>query len=274
MKTIKLTALVFSAAISISLNVQAKDCDPDMPSLLNFACKKGWALPLGAGVEYGGKADASKNYETGVEPVAMLHFSTESTQIFIEGVENGIRYFASDDFLFSLAGRYEYGRKESDDPEFLKGLGDIKDKWMGVVEARYALIGDYDVWIGGRSMVGDKDLGELHIAVVGLGVPRLSKKVDFELLLWSTWANSAFLNRDFGVTAAQSVASGYEEYSAKSGHRALGAGLFTRIDFSDNWKALSEINYESYNSRLDKSPIIKKGRNSEYEANLSFVYIF
>jgi len=271
MKSFKGLLILFTFIFSIK--GQAERCAPDMPSLLNFACKKGWALPIGFEVEHGGKTDASKNYETAVEPVAMLHLSTKSTQFFIEGVENGIRHFASDDFLFSLAARYEHGRKESDDPSFLKGLGNIKDEWMGVIEARYSLIGDYDVWVGGRSMVGDKDIGQLHIAVVGLGVPRMSKKVDFELLLWSTWASSAFLNRDFGVTASQSQSSSYDQYSAKSGHRAVGAGLFTRIDFTDRWKAVSEINYESYNSRLNKSPIVKEGRNSEYEANVSIVYV-
>jgi outer membrane scaffolding protein for murein synthesis (MipA/OmpV family) len=253
--------------------VHAAGCAPDMPSLMNFACKKGWALPVGLGVEHGGKSDASKNYETGIEPVAMLQFSTDSTQFFLDGVENGIRYFASDRFLFTVAARYEYGRKESDDPDFLKGLGNIKDEWMGVFEARYSLIGDYDAWVGGRSMVGDKDLGELHIAVVGLGLPRISEKIDFELLLWSTWANSAFLNRDFGVTALQAERSQYAPYSAKSGHRALGAAIFTRADITDRIKLISEINYEGYNARLKKSPIVKKGRSSEYEANVSLVYV-
>lgn len=92
----------------------------------------------------------------------MLHASTQSTQFFIEGVENGVRYFASDRFLFSVAARYEKGRSESDDPSFLKGLGNIRDEWMGVVEARFSLIGNYDVWIGGRSMVGDKDIGPIY----------------------------------------------------------------------------------------------------------------
>lgn len=256
-----------------SYQAKAKGCAPDMPSLLNFACKEGWAIPLGAGVEHGGKSDASKNYATEAEAVAMIHLSTSNTQVFIEGVENGVRQFVNDDFLISLAARYEYGRKESDDPDFLKGLGDIKDQWMGVIEARYSLIGDYDLWIGGRSMVGNKDIGQLHIAVLGVGIPRISKKVDFEILAWSTWANSAFLNRDFGITSTQATTSSYQEYSATSGHRAIGTALFTRIDLSEKWKVLSEINYERYNSRLDKSPIVKAGRNSEYEANLSFVYV-
>jgi outer membrane scaffolding protein for murein synthesis (MipA/OmpV family) len=256
-----------------SYQASAESCDPDMPSLLNFACKDGWAVPLGVGVEHGGKSDASKNYETGVEPIAMVHLSTDNTQLFIEGVENGLRHFVNDDFLFSLAARYEHGRKESDDPDFLKGLGDIRDEWMGVIEARYSLIGDYDLWIGGRSMVGNKDIGQLHIAVIGLGIPRFSKKVDFEILAWSTWANSAFLNRDFGISPTQAQNSTYEEYSAKSGHRAFGSALFTRLDLSKKWKVLSEINYEIYNSRLDKSPIVKAGTNSEYEANISIVYV-
>lgn len=263
----------FTFLIGFSVQAYAERCAPDMPSLLNFACKKGVALPVGLGIEHGGKADASKNYETGVEPVAMLHASTSTMQFFVEGVENGIRYFATDRFLFSLAARYEHGRKESDDPTFLKGLGNIKDEWMGVAEARYSLVGNYDVWVGGRSMVGDKDIGQLHIAVVGLGVPRVSKNVDLELLLWSTWGSSAFLNRDFGVNQAQALNSSYEEYSAKGGHRALGAAIFTRVDLTDSWKILSEVNYESYNSRLNKSPIVKKGRSSEYEANVSIVFV-
>jgi outer membrane scaffolding protein for murein synthesis (MipA/OmpV family) len=268
-----LKLVFFTFAIGMSFSGHAERCAPDMPSLLNFACKKGVALPLGVALEHGGKSDGSKNYETGIEPVAMLQASTQSTQFFIEGVENGIRYFATDRFLFSVAARYEKGRKESDDPTFLKGLGNIRDEWMGVVEGRFSLIGDYDLWVGGRSMIGDKDIGQLYIAVVGLGVPRVSKSVDVELLLWSTWASSAFLNRDFGVTQVQSLNSGYEEYSEKAGHRALGAGVFTRVDLTDRWKILSEVNYENYNSRLKKSPIVRKGRSSEYEANVSLVYV-
>jgi outer membrane scaffolding protein for murein synthesis (MipA/OmpV family) len=259
--------------VFLSLEASAERCAPDMPSLLNFACKKGWAVPVGAGIEHGGKSDASNNYATEIEPVAMLHASTKSTQLFLEGVENGLRFFASDRFLFSVAARYEHGRKESDDPSFLKGLGNIKDEWMGVAEARYSLLGNYDLWVGGRSMVGDSDIGQLHIAVVGLGLPRFTKIIDFEFLFWSTWANSAFLNRDFGVTSAQTASSNFSEYSANSGHRALGAALFTRIDLTDRWKILSEINYESYNSRLKKSPIVKEGRASEYEANVSMIFV-
>ncbi len=248
-------------------------CAPDMPSLLNFACEKGWAVPLGVGVEYGGKSDASRNYSAGFEPVYMLHLSTDKLQFFLEGVENGFRYFASDRFLISLAARNEYGRQESDDPEFLRGMGDIADKWMGIAEARFSLVGDYDVWIGGRSMLGDGDTGQLHIAVAGVGVPRQSKYVDFEFMFWSTWADADFLNRDFGVTAEQSARSGYDQFSINSGHRAFGAALFTRVDLTARWKIVSEINFERYNSRLSRSPLVRSGRNSEYELGMNLVYV-
>jgi MipA family protein len=266
---------LFFLAMILSLNTYAKNCNPESPSLLNFACEnnKSWQLGLGFELEHGSAADASKKVETEFEPGGLIHASNNWAQFFFEGQESGLRFFPSESFNFALVARLEPGREVEDDPTLLAGQGNSDDKWMFRPELRLSLVDNWNLWLGATALLGDSEIGNLYIAVLGLGMNKIGM-LDLEILIQQRWGSSAFINKDFGVDATQSSNNGLPQYYAESGTQSTAISLIGKIDWSNRLKTLFEIAYDKYADRLKESPIIKKGQNYEYEAGFTFLYLF
>ena len=258
-----------------STKVLAKRCSPESPSLLNFACEndESWIIGVGAGVEYGAIADGSTKKEFEFEPGVIFHAGNDWGQIFFNGQELGARYFATDNFNFALVGRFEPGRTEADDPDLLRGQGDSDDKIMARPEIRLNLYGNWNVWFGATSLLGDSEIGNLHIALLGFGINKI-EILDLELQVSQRWGSSAFINKDFGVSAEQSSRNGFSQYSASSGRQSTAVAIVGKVDWTKRFKTVFEIGYDKYSSRLQESPIIQRGQDYEYELGATFLYLF
>lgn len=269
----RIILLVFTLLFS-SFSYAAK-CAPESPSLLNFACEsgQGWVVGLGAEVEHGSAADASKETATEVEPGAILHISNEWSQFFFEGQESGLRLFPGERFNFAFVARLESGREVEDDPVLLQGQGDTEDKWMFRPEIRFSLLENWNLWLGATALLGDSEIGNLYIAVLGIGINR-TRFYDLELVVQQRWGSSTFINKDFGVNAQQSANNGLPQYDAQSGTQSLAVSLVGRLDWTKNLKTLFEFGYDKYSSRLKESPIIKRGQDYEYEIGGAILYLF
>jgi outer membrane scaffolding protein for murein synthesis (MipA/OmpV family) len=250
-------------------------CAPESPSLINFACEnnKGWIFGFGFEAEHGHAADGSKKLETEIEPGIIFQASSALMQVFLEGQENGIRFFPKKNFNFSLVARLESGRDEEDDPILLQGQGNSKDKWMFRPELRLDLTDNWNFWLGATALLGDSEIGNLYIAVLGLGINKIGP-FDLELLISQRWASSAFINKDFGVNQEQNARNGLNIYSAESGTQSSAVALVGRIDWSNKFKTLFEIGYDKYSKRFNDSPIIKRGQDYEYEIGTTLLYLF
>lgn len=275
MKTLTKWVLCFAGLTLFSGTLFAKKCAPESPSLLNFACENDetWTIGIGAGIGYGSVADASPKKEFGVEPAIIAHVSNDWGQITFNGQELGGRIFANENINFGLVARLEPGRSEKEDPDLLKGQGDTPDKLMARPEVRVNLLGNWNVWIGGTSLLGDRELGNLHIASLGLGINKIGI-LDLELLVSQRWATNAFINKDFGVNAEQSSRNGLPLYSAGSGTQSTAIALIGKIDWTKKIKTVFEIGYDQYASRLRNSPIIQRGIDHEFEMGATFLYLF
>lgn len=262
-------------AVFFTGNAAAQDSLPlvPLPSVADFTRGSGWGVALGVAVEYESAYDGSDEYEFEIEPAGAVQWRTGDHLFFWEGIELGWRGRLAERWLVQLAGRYEMGR-ESDDSDRgrLDGLEDQDDELVGVAEVRWAFSDTWRNWIGVRLMGGNSDFGWLGVLAAG---HRFGSQVDgtgTEAFVFGTFGNSDFINRDFGVTAAESVTSGLPETDLDGGYRSVGLTLIDRRYLIDHLQIISQAGIELYSSDIQDSPIARQ--DYEVELSLSVVYHF
>ena len=102
--------------------------------------------------------------------------------------------------------------------------------------------------------------------------PGLGSATGVDLYAFVTFGSSAFINRDFGITAEQSASSGLPETSIDGGYRSVGIQATGRWRFGVRWQLQAEAGYEKYNSDIADSPIALD--DYEAEIGLGLLYRF
>jgi outer membrane scaffolding protein for murein synthesis (MipA/OmpV family) len=243
------------------------------PSVLDFTRGTGWGFALGAAVEYESAYDGSDEMELELEPVGAVQWRTGHHLFFWEGIELGWRGRLAQDWLLQAGARLEGGREADDSEEgHLDGLEDRDDELVGVVEVRRSLGTDWRGWLAGRVMAGGSEFGTLGVVAAGY---RFGKQLDgtgTEVFLFSTFGDSDFLNKDFGVTEDDSITSGLPATHLDSGYRSTGITAVHRSYLYKKLMLMASASYERYSSDIEDSPIVR--RPYEYEVGLSLVYHF
>lgn len=243
------------------------------PSIADFTRGEGWGLAVGLGVEYESAYDGSDEYEFEVEPAGAVHWRVNNHLFFWEGIELGWRTKMSDQWLLQLAARYESGREEDDsDDGRLDGLDDQDDEIVGVLEARWSFDKDWKNWIAGRAMAGDNDFGLLGVLAIGHRFGSSTDGSGTEVFIFSTFGNSDFLNRDFGISSSEAASSGLDATSMSSGYRSTGINLVDRRYLSRHFHLITKAGVEYYSGDVQDSPIARQ--DYEAEAGVSVLYHF
>lgn len=121
-------------------------------------------------------------------------------------------------------------------------------------------------------MVGGSDFGSLGILATGHRFGSSFDGSGSEIFLFGTFGDSDFLNRDFGVTAGESLASGLEETDLSGGYRSVGITLIDRRYLTNKIHLICKAGFEYYSSDIRNSPIARQ--DYEAEAGISVVYQF
>ena len=88
-------------------------------------------------------------------------------------------------------------------------------------------------------------------------------------------ADRDFMEDYYGVTAAQSLASGLRTYNASPGLRSYGAGTFAKYKLSPEWTTQAFFNYEHLTGSAGDSPVISaRGSREQYMVGLGLSYTF
>lgn len=243
-----------------------------LPSVDDFTRgKDGWGFGLGFGVEYESAYEGSDEFGFEVEPAGAIQWRKGNDVFYWAGQALGWRGLRSGTWLLEAVVAFDEGRKEGDsDNGRLNGLGDGDGKTELVLQARRALDADWRSWLIGRVVTG----GGGNLGLFGLGY-RFGEKSDgsgSEVNVVVVLHDSGRANRDFGVNADQSAASGLNETKLSGGFRSLGVNYVARHHINTNWQIFGEALYERYSSNIQKSPIAR----SKYEAEVSvgFIYAF
>jgi outer membrane scaffolding protein for murein synthesis (MipA/OmpV family) len=121
-------------------------------------------------------------------------------------------------------------------------------------------------------MGGPSDFGVLGVIAAG---HRFGKQVDgtgTEIYGFMTFGNDKFVNKDFGVTAADSVGSGLPATTLDGGYRSTGFQIVHRQYLTRNLHAIAQAGAEWYSGEIADSPIARE--DYEFEVSLALVWRF
>lgn len=244
-----------------------------LPSVLDFTRGSGWGVALGVGVEYESAYDGSDEMELEVEPAGAVHWRTGNNLIFWEGIELGWRGLLTEEWLLQVGARVEGGR-EADDSEDgrLDGLDDRDDELVGMVEVRRSLGRDWRAWVGGRVMAGGSDFGTLGVLAAGYRFGQQLDGTGSEIFVFTTFGDADFINKDFGVRPAESIASGLPATDLDGGYRSIGVTGVHRSYLTEKLMLNLNASYELYDGDIEDSPIARQAY--EYEVGMALVYHF
>ena len=243
-----------------------------LPSVDDFTRgNDGWSFGLGLGVEYESAYEGSDEFEFGVEPAGAVQWRSGDDIFFWAGEALGWRGLRSDTWLFEAVVGFDEGREESDsDDGRLDGLGDGDESTELLLQVRHAFDADWRYWLDARVVTGDN--GSLGLLGVGRRFGNQNDGTGHEISIAVVFHDSDYANKDFGIDAEQSAASGLDETELSAGFRSIGFNYNYRQYINEKWQIFGEAVYERYGSDIKDSPIARN--NYEAEISIGFIYLF
>ena len=267
-----LTTCLYTLAFQTALAQDTKTAMVPLPSIDDFTRgNDGWAFGLGLGVEYESAYEGSDEFGVEVDPAGAVQWRKGDNIFFWAGEAIGWRGLRSDTWLFEASVGFEEAREESDsDDGRLDGLGEGDEGAEIVLQARSAFDADWRYWLDARVVTGEN--GSLGLFGVGHRFGDQNDGTGHEIAIAVVFHDSDYVNKDFGIDAKQSVASGLNETDLSGGFRSFGFNYNYRHYVNENWQVFGEAVYESYSSDIADSPIARN--NYEAEVGVGFIYVF
>ncbi len=89
-----------------------------------------------------------------------------------------------------------------------------------------------------------------------------------------SFASSSYMNTYFGVTAAESVTSGFAAYNAGGGIKSAGIAANARYDFNQNWAGEAGASWNRLVGDAADSPLIAVGSRDQFTAKIGLIRKF
>ena len=267
-----LVVLMHSSFFHTAIAQDGKTALVPLPSVDDFTRgNDGWSFGLGLGVEYESAYEGSDEYGFEVDPAGAVQWRNGDDIFFWAGEALGWRGLRSETWLLEAAVGFDEGREESDsDDGHLDGLGDGDEGAEIVLQVRRAFDADWRYWLDGRVITGDN--GSLGLLGVGRRFGDQNDGTGHEIAIAVVFHDSDFANKDFGIDAEQSAASGLDETDLSGGFRSVGFNYNYRHYIDENWQVFGEAVYERYSSDIEDSPIARN--NYEAEVGVGIIYVF
>jgi outer membrane protein len=237
-------------------------------------------IRLGVGPSLTPYYEGDDKYKFSVLPAISLRY-----QDLVEVNNNEVRLIAFNRLFSADAGKMgggnlrigptvsvDFGRDEGDSPD-LTGLGDVGTSlelgaFVAYTEGRMRLRArarhDVISGHGGGTVRLDAAYTVFQAAPVALGVN-----------VTSTWATGTYMRSYFGVSAAQSAASGLPAFVPGSGFKDVGVELSANYVFASQWALVSNVGYKRLMGDAADSPLVRlRGAANQMAFQAFVVYSF
>lgn len=211
----------------------------------------GWNVVLGAGVLVAPKFEGSDELE--VLPVPLVS-ATFGERVTLDARGLFVDLYAVDGFSFGAHVGYDLGRQE-DDADHLRGLGDIGAGAVFGLTLAYQLE-PVKAYLSVDRIVGGSDglLGTL-----GVEVSHRQDRFLFSAGASTTWADEDYMEAYFGVTPAQSAASGLARYDADAGFKRIDLEASVTYRAWDHWLVRGQVGVGFLVGDAADSPVVQRG---------------
>jgi outer membrane scaffolding protein for murein synthesis (MipA/OmpV family) len=224
-----------------------------------------WGLIVGAGAMYQPEYEGSGDFKVSPVPAIIITYSD-----WLRIDPRGVSVTVLEHNGFSLAGKvgYEMGRDE-DDGDRLKGLGDIDFAATVGAKAAYKwqaleFYAEVDQTIdGSESLIGK--FGAEYTAPV-------TERLLVSAGISATVANDKHMQSYFGVTAAQSAASGLREYEAEAGLKRVDFTASATYMLTENWLLRGETGLGVLVGDAADSPIVEEKLQPSFMAVIGYKF--
>jgi outer membrane protein len=226
-------------------------------------------VKLGVGTSVAPRFEGSDDYRVRVMPKFSLRYKN---LVALNNTRLRVFVVHSDKFVTGVQARYRFGRDEDASPK-LMGMGDVGDSFEmgGFVEWRpgWAVIGlefGQDVAGGHHGMIG--------AAYAGSQLP-LGGGFYLEGGAQVTWVSGNYMDRNFGVNAAQSLATGLPEFNPGSGIKDVAGRIGVRFNKWKHWDFTSYVAYSRLMNGAADSPLVRlRGSPNQFMWSISGEYRF
>lgn len=183
----------------------------------------------------------------------------------------------ADDFRFRLLnlqnlelgalGGWRFGRQE-DDSDRLIGLGDVDG---GLVVGGYAAyhLGPVSPFVSYHHQVTGSETGGVLRFGAETGI-QIAPSIKLTGMAGASWADDSYMTSFFGVSAAQSTASGLTAFDAHAGIKDAFVQVGTEFQFDQAWKLKLSARYTRLVGDAESSPITETADQFTGMATLSY----
>jgi outer membrane scaffolding protein for murein synthesis (MipA/OmpV family) len=189
-----------------------------------------WKIAIGPGAYFAPQYPGSSHMKVYAFPALDISYRD---RIFSQGPDVlGINVLTSENYHLGASLSFDFqSRTASDDPH-LRGLGNVDDG------PKLRIFGDYTVWAFTGAVAVYQDIsgnGQGTTASADLYASLPLQGWLFSVGPGLTWANAVYTRTLFGISSAQSAASGLPQYSTGSGIRDVHMTFYATHDFSRHW---------------------------------------
>lgn len=212
-----------------------------------------WQIVAGVGTIYSPDYLGSDDFELQAVPFFAIDYRD---RVFLRGPELGVNVLRlGNGFEAGAMLRYAFlFSREEDDNDALRGLGDLDGAFEAGVFAGYELE-QWSVGLGLFQDVSNEHDGSTVELEVGYAVP-FGSRAELELEASTAWVDDDYMQAYFGISPAQSIASGLPEYTAEAGFRSAGLTLGLNYRLTDRWLLANRLTYDRLLGDAADSPIV------------------
>ena len=230
-----------------------------------------WRTVLGTAVEDKPLYDGASLTRTSAGPLINIRYKDLAFASVGEGL--GVNLLHGDHYRGGLALTYDLGRLESNDVTHLHGLGDINRAPALKAFVSYAVSKSFPMVVRAdvRQIIGGAD-GLLADIDAYIPLPGSSRHLIMFAGPSFTYANHRYMQKEFGVTTSQSIASGYPVYDAHAGSNAMGFGFSATGFMTDHWLINLDTAVDRLLGSAAYSPITQKTTQHVIALSLGYTW--
>jgi outer membrane scaffolding protein for murein synthesis (MipA/OmpV family) len=213
---------------------------------------------LGAGGEYRPLYDGAQNYRFVGGPIFDLRYKDLAFLSTGEGL--GVNLIRGGNLTAGVALTYDFGRKSSDDESNLRGFPNIGRAPVVKLFANYVVSKDFPMVIRAdlRQSLGRGPDGVVGDLSTYFPLPGSSKRLIMLAGPSVTWGSYRYLDDRFGVTPAESLASGHPVFQPNAGISGAGFGYSMTYFFTSHWLVDLDAAWRRLLGSAQDSPITER----------------